>query len=355
MPWARDVIVPNAVPGIEEAVVKHTRTKMGRTRTTEKVVPVILPSLAASSKSKKVSRDKVKPIVQESERAIPTQGLTEHAEEHEYPDEHEYGRPEFTTQDSQPQAMSLGFFLSLGHGGSPCPKTVEGIKATQVSRSSWKGRKDKHAQLTSLRSVPEEDADALRSSGQLPMPGKLPNQSLDRQTQLSWTPYLILQIWMLMTQAMAVLEDFLTDNLECKMTAQQYYSKLQMMTNKMFPNNVPNRYKQLLRASRQWWDLKNRMESGVGHMKEEETMSDGSMAIFCPACPQPGINLPDDWKTRYTCDELIRTFIMDGNFSAEHMRHQSGERDVSLSAGMAFMANPDTYKAHLQSGWEYTQ
>jgi hypothetical protein len=36
-----------------------------------------------------------------------------------------------------------------------------------------------------------------------------------------------------------VLEDFLRDNLECKTTAQQYYSKLQIMTSKMFPNNVP--------------------------------------------------------------------------------------------------------------------
>ena len=44
---------------------------------------------------------------------------------------------------------------------------------------------------------------------------------------------------------------------------------------------------------------------------------------------------------------------MDGNFSAEHMKHRSGERDVALSAGMAFMANPDSYKAHLQSGKEY--
>ena len=43
---------------------------------------------------------------------------------------------------------------------------------------------------------------------------------------------------------------------------------------------------------------------------------------------------------------------MDGNFSAEHMRHRSGEHDIALSAGMAFMANPDTYKAHLQSGKE---
>jgi hypothetical protein len=37
----------------------------------------------------------------------------------------------------------------------------------------------------------------------------------------------------------SVLDDFLTDNLECKTTAQQYYSKLQSITNRMFPDQVP--------------------------------------------------------------------------------------------------------------------
>ena len=46
---------------------------------------------------------------------------------------------------------------------------------------------------------------------------------------------------------------------------------------------------------------------------------------------------------------------MDGNFSAEHMKHRSRERDVSLSSGMAFMANPEAYKDHLQSGKEVLQ
>jgi hypothetical protein len=114
------------------------------------------------------------------------------------------------------------------------------------------------------------------------------------------------------------------------------------------------------------------METGLGHRNEAD-IPDGHMAVFCPACPQPGLNLPEDWKTRYpkyvvmVCsqfspslhqllrDQLIRTFIMDGNFSAEHMKHRSGERDVSLSAGMAFMANPNSYKAHLRSGQEYGQ
>jgi hypothetical protein len=46
---------------------------------------------------------------------------------------------------------------------------------------------------------------------------------------------------------------------------------------------------------------------------------------------------------------------MDGNFSAEHLRCRTGDKDVPLSAGMAFMANPDLYKAHLGSGKEITQ
>jgi hypothetical protein len=46
---------------------------------------------------------------------------------------------------------------------------------------------------------------------------------------------------------------------------------------------------------------------------------------------------------------------MDGNFSAEHMRCRTAEKDTPLSAGMAFMANPNQYKAHLHSGQETIQ
>ncbi|KAF8256928.1 hypothetical protein EI94DRAFT_1636053, partial [Lactarius quietus] len=105
-----------------------------------------------------------------------------------------------------------------------------------------------------------------------------------------------------------------------------------------------NRYKQLLRASCQWRD---RLESGLGHQSTSDATLDGAMVIFCPACPQPGINLPKDWKMQYTLEQLIQTFIMDGNFSAEHMHHRSGEKEVSLSPGMAFMANLESYRAHL--------
>jgi hypothetical protein len=51
----------------------------------------------------------------------------------------------------------------------------------------------------------------------------------------------------------SVLEDFLTDNLECKTTAQQYYSKLQSMTSKMFPNNVPVCLGYVLPSTSNYW------------------------------------------------------------------------------------------------------
>ena len=118
----------------------------------------------------------------------------------------------------------------------------------------------------------------------------------------------------------SVLDEYLRDNLECKTTAQQYYSKLQIITNRMFPHNVPvcdlpmsichdfmllqNLYKQLLRASWQWRDLKHRMESGLAYAQDTDHPIDGSMAIFCPACPQPGINLSDDWQKCYNQYDL---------------------------------------------------
>ena len=44
----------------------------------------------------------------------------------------------------------------------------------------------------------------------------------------------------------SVLDDFLTDNLECKTTTQQYYSKLQSITNRLFPDSVPVSYQDFL-------------------------------------------------------------------------------------------------------------
>lgn len=59
-------------------------------------------------------------------------------------------------------------------------------------------------------------------------------------------------------------------------------------------HSYQNRYRELLRASRQWRVLLLKKRFGYGHTKDK-VPGKGDLALFCPACPQPGVNLADDW------------------------------------------------------------
>ena len=60
-----------------------------------------------------------------------------------------------------------------------------------------------------------------------------------------------------------------------------------------------------MRVSRQWRNLQARKRAGFGH-DVGRSMKPGDLAIFCPACPQPGINLSDDWeKDPEQCEDLF--------------------------------------------------
>ncbi|KAG1803110.1 uncharacterized protein BJ212DRAFT_1449945 [Suillus subaureus] len=77
------------------------------------------------------------------------------------------------------------------------------------------------------------------------------------------------------------------------------------MTSSIFPHLVP------------WRQLKAMKWHGFGHCSDNPNT--GDLALFCPACPQPGINVSlsgdeslDDWKYTWS-------FVMDGNFKAKHL------------------------------------
>jgi len=101
----RDVIVPDIVDGIEEVVIKHTKTRQGTIRTTEKVVPVLRPRKEHSGKSSK-SKKKGKQPQREPEdaegsgRPVPT---PDDIQVHPYLEEQGYDLLD-TAEDSQPQA-----------------------------------------------------------------------------------------------------------------------------------------------------------------------------------------------------------------------------------------------------------
>ena len=91
----------------------------------------------------------------------------------------------------------------------------------------------------------------------------------------------------------SVLEHFRLENLECKTTPYQFYQKLRRLTNSSFPQSVPNRYAELRRLSREWRQLQKRKWHGMVY--DPRPRGPGEMAIFCAACPQPGVNLKPEW------------------------------------------------------------
>ncbi|KAF8337253.1 hypothetical protein F5887DRAFT_890729 [Amanita rubescens] len=149
-----------------------------------------------------------------------------------------------------------------------------------------------------------------------------------------------------------VLDDFRLSNLECKVSAYQYFQKLRRLTCPSSPASTGNFYQELLRMSRLWRWLKKKKWAGHRHRDcAFHQESPGELANFCPACPQPGINLPDNWKNDTNKWVYRRVLVADGNFKADHVR-QKGASDVWLSEGSGMFALRKDYKAFLQIAME---
>ncbi|KAG2058431.1 hypothetical protein BDR06DRAFT_980321 [Suillus hirtellus] len=144
-----------------------------------------------------------------------------------------------------------------------------------------------------------------------------------------------------------VLDGFALDNLECGTSAMNYYNKLRRMTSSIFPHLVLDCYRELMRVARQWRQLKLLKWNGFGYERRRPTS--GELALFCPACPQPGINspLPSDRSADDPSWLYARSLVMDGNFKAEHLHPTHLEDEVWLTDGQCFMVSKDQYKAHL--------
>ncbi|KAG6819829.1 hypothetical protein H0H93_008178 [Arthromyces matolae] len=115
-----------------------------------------------------------------------------------------------------------------------------------------------------------------------------------------------------------------------------------------------DRYDEFLRVVRQYRHLKMLKRSGRGHDNEGiAATKPGECAVVCPACPQPGQNLPKDWKTASEDKKyLYSLFIaLDANFKLKRKAVSSEERDPSLGQGWAFFVEEDKYKAFLKEFW----
>ena len=93
-----------------------------------------------------------------------------------------------------------------------------------------------------------------------------------------------------------LLDLFRLCNLELKASVYQFHHLLQRLTCPMAPSEVVNLYREFRRMSRVWRWMKRL--KWAGHRKDDQAgRTTGQLAIFCPACPQPGINISEDWMS----------------------------------------------------------
>lgn len=94
-----------------------------------------------------------------------------------------------------------------------------------------------------------------------------------------------------------VLDLFRLSNLELKASAYQFYHLLQRFTCPSAPAEVDNLYREFRRMSWLWrWMKKLKWAGYISQRIPVADIGPGKLAIYCPACPQPGINVAESWR-----------------------------------------------------------
>ncbi|KAG2116993.1 uncharacterized protein F5147DRAFT_768380 [Suillus discolor] len=245
----------------------------------------------------------------------------------------------------------IGLEVHLGHAGKPCPGLTDewcdtDDEGDQLTEGPWiplvnDSRTTTVVDTSGLHSMMIsfcQCAGALSPDMQLFETGLFPASFTSPKTAFTF----------------AVLDNFLLDNLECGTSAMNYYSKLRRITSSVFPHLVPDRYRELMRVGRQWRQVKQLKWHGFGHEKRQPKA--GELALFCPACPQPGVNL--NLSDRNESDPAwlySRSLVMDGNFKAEHLYPTNPSDEVALTDGLGFMVGDARYKMHLSQAQDIVQ
>ena len=83
-----------------------------------------------------------------------------------------------------------------------------------------------------------------------------------------------------------------------KVSVYDMYRSIERLTDNTGIHMPRMRYKPILQCLTQWRHLKALKRGGRGHHSEGAAgTADRELAIICPSCPRPGINLPLGWKS----------------------------------------------------------
>ncbi|KAI0038982.1 hypothetical protein FA95DRAFT_1585382 [Auriscalpium vulgare] len=174
---------------------------------------------------------------------------------------------------------------------------------------------------------------------------------IERRQQLlraSWWPATTIEPSTAAT--FAALEKFHLLSLTGKLTGYDAYRALEYETDNSGLMDIPDRLPAWMTMVRQWRHIAMVKRAGRGH--EDSGIAgtkDGACAVVCPACPYPGINLPDDWASAPPNRAWLYrlNLAVDANFRLKNRLRSSKTLDPGLNTGKAYFVGDAEYEDHL--------
>ncbi|KAK7018429.1 CxC2 domain-containing protein [Favolaschia claudopus] len=146
-----------------------------------------------------------------------------------------------------------------------------------------------------------------------------------------------------------LLDYFQKLTLQAKTTMWDFYCALERLIDGA-GDVPPKRYVAFLGMARFYRHLIMLKRGGRGHaIGGVSATTAGELAVRCPACPRPGINLPDDWQSASAEKRFLYTFFLalDACFRLKRRLISSALRDPGLGTGWSYFLEPEPYRKYL--------
>ncbi|KAJ7627260.1 hypothetical protein FB45DRAFT_979679 [Roridomyces roridus] len=135
------------------------------------------------------------------------------------------------------------------------------------------------------------------------------------------------------------------------MTAYDFYCILERLTDNTGVE-PPDRYEPFLRMARQWRHLHLLKRAGRGHAASGcDGTAAGELALLCPVCPHPKINLPEGFENAAPENQClyVMTLGLDACFRLKRRLISSEQRDPGLGTGLSYVVEPEPYREYLKT------
>ncbi|KAJ6518332.1 hypothetical protein C8R47DRAFT_959834, partial [Mycena vitilis] len=155
----------------------------------------------------------------------------------------------------------------------------------------------------------------------------------------------------------SVLRKFHLLSLEAKCSVYHFYHSLARGTNNT-GLDPPDRYHEFARMTREWRNLRMLIRAGRAHDPTGAAgTGSGECAELCPACPQPGKNMPEKWEDIPEDRRFLHALFLaiDANFRLKRKDISSEEADPGLAPGWAFFCEISGFMSHLAKNWDIPQ